>query len=58
MIKLMNKSLELEHSDNGFDYIQVVFKLLKSDELYNNFVKLSSEISSLDKIQTIVDSYP
>jgi hypothetical protein len=58
MIKLINKSLELEHSDNGFDYIQVVFKLLKSDELYNNFVKLSSEISSLDKIQTIVDSYP
>jgi hypothetical protein len=50
--------LELEHSDNGFDYIQVVFKLLKFDELYNNFVKLSSEISSLDKIQTIVDSYP
>jgi hypothetical protein len=58
MIKLINKSLELEHSDNDFDYIQVVFKLLKSDELYNNFVKLSSEISSLDKIQTIVDSYP
>jgi hypothetical protein len=58
MIKLVNKSLELEHSDNDFDYIQVVFKLLKYDELYNNFVKLSSEISSLDKIQTIVDSYP
>jgi hypothetical protein len=58
MIKLINKSLELEHSDNGFDYIQVVFKLLKFDELHNNFVKLSSEISSLDKIQTIVDSYP
>lgn len=58
MIKLINKSLELEHSGNDFDYIQVVFKLLKSDELCNNFVKLSSEISSLDKIQTIVDIYP
>jgi hypothetical protein len=57
MIKLINKSLELEHLDNDFDYVQVVFKLLKSDELYSNFVKLSSEISSLDKIQTIVDSY-
>jgi hypothetical protein len=58
MIKLINKSLELEHWNNDFDYIQVIFKLLKSDELYNNFVKLSSEISSLDKVQTIVDSYP
>jgi hypothetical protein len=58
MIKLINKSLELEHSDDDFDYIQVICKLLKSNELYNNFVKLSSDISSLDKIQTIVDRYP
>ena len=58
MIKLINKSLELEHSHYDFDYIKVVFKLLKSDELYNNFVKLSSEVLSLDKIQAIVDSYP
>lgn len=58
MIKLINKSLELKSSDCNFDYIQVIFKLLKSEELYDSSVKLSSEISSLDKIQTILNSYP
>lgn len=57
MIKLVNKSLELKTFDGNFDYIQAVFKLLKSDELCEKSVKLSSEISSLDKIQSIVGKY-
>ena len=58
MIKLINKSLELKSSEYNFDYIQAIFKLLKSNELYENCVKLSSEIWSLDKVQTILDRYP
>jgi hypothetical protein len=58
MIKLINKSLELKSSEYDFDYIQAIFRLLKSNELYENCVKLSSEIWSLDKVQTILDRYP
>lgn len=58
MIKLINKALELKFLDCNFDYIQVIFKLLKSEELYDSSVKLSSEISSLDRTQKILDSYP
>ena len=58
MIKLINKSLELKSSENSFDYIKAIFRLLKSNELYENCVKLMSEIWSLDKVQTILDRYP
>lgn len=58
MIKLINKSLELKSSENSYDYIKAIFRLLKSNELYENCVKLMSEIWSLDKVQTIFDRYP
>ena len=58
MIKLINKSLELKSSEYDFDYIQAIFRLLKSNELYENCVNLSSEIWSLDKVQTMLDKYP
>lgn len=58
MIKLINKSLELEHNDEGFDYIRAVFNILKHDELYQRCSDLVSDVSSLDKVQIILDKYP
>jgi hypothetical protein len=58
MIKLINKSLELEHTDEDFDYIRAVFNMLKHDELYQGCSDLVSDVSSLDKVQIILDKYP
>ena len=58
MIKLINKSLVLEHNDEDFDYIRAVFNILKHDELYERCRDLVSDVSSLDKVQTVLDKYP
>lgn len=58
MIKIINKALESDFSNKDFDYIQLVFKLLKDNLLLDKLWECIWNCDSLSDLSTFEEAYP
>lgn len=58
MIKLVNKSLESDLLSNDFDYIHLIFRLLKDNLLSNKLFECVSNCETIGDINKFIEGYP